>query len=68
MFNKPPDLPAPCWILYVRVPDVAAAASQVTAMGGTVLSGPMEMPGGALVAQCTAPQGTLFAIHQTAPS
>ena len=68
MFNKPPDMPAPCWLLYVRVPDVAAAANQVTAMGGTVVSGPMEVPGGDLVAQCADPQGALFALHQTAPT
>jgi predicted enzyme related to lactoylglutathione lyase len=68
VFNKPPHMPAPCWILYVRVADVAAAAGQVTAMGGKVLNGPMEVPGGDLIVQCTDPQGAMFALHQAAPS
>jgi predicted enzyme related to lactoylglutathione lyase len=67
IFNKPPEMPVSCWVLYVRVPDVAAAVSQVTAMGGKVLMGPMEVPGGDLVAQCSDPQGALFALHQSSP-
>lgn len=67
VFNKPPDMPVPCWILYVRVADVAAAAGQVTAMGGKILNGPMEVPGGDLIVQCMDPQGAMFALHQVGP-
>jgi predicted enzyme related to lactoylglutathione lyase len=68
VFNKPPEMPVSCWILYVRVADVARAADQVKAMGGQVLTGPMEVPGGDMVAQCMDPQGAVFALHQVAPS
>ena len=31
--------------------------------GGTVLNGPMEVPGGDWIAQCLDPQGAAFALH-----
>jgi predicted enzyme related to lactoylglutathione lyase len=52
------------WMLYVRVPDVHAAAERVKAGGGKVLNGPMEVPGGDLIVQCMDPQGAAFALHQ----
>ena len=45
------------WLLYVRVPDVHAAVKTVTDLGGRVLNGPMEVPDGDVIAQCTDPQG-----------
>jgi predicted enzyme related to lactoylglutathione lyase len=65
MFDKPKDLP-PSWLLYVRVDDVKQAAEKVKELGGTVLNGPMEVPGGDMVAQCLDPQGAAFALHSTA--
>jgi predicted enzyme related to lactoylglutathione lyase len=53
------------WLLYFRVPDVHAAAERVKAQGGTVLNGPMEVPGGDWIVQCTDPQGAAFALHHT---
>jgi predicted enzyme related to lactoylglutathione lyase len=38
----------------------------VKELGGTVLNGPMEVPGGDMVAQCLDPQGAAFALHSTA--
>jgi predicted enzyme related to lactoylglutathione lyase len=63
MFNKPPEMPAPCWLYYIKVDDVAQSVKQVEAMGGKVLNGPMEVPGGDQIAQCQDPQGAMFALH-----
>lgn len=64
MMNKPPEMPMGAWNVYARVTDVDEAASRVSAGGGTVLHGPMEVPGGDRVAVCQDPQGAVFSIHQ----
>ena len=66
MFNKPKEVPGPpFWLYYARVDDVHKAVDQVKALGGQVLNGPMEVPGGDHVAQCMDPQGAAFALHST---
>jgi predicted enzyme related to lactoylglutathione lyase len=65
IFNRPPDMPA-CWAIYVRVEDVNSSVEKVKELGGQVLNGPMEVPGGDLIAHCLDPQGTYFAMHSTA--
>jgi len=65
MFNKPAEMPMSAWLFYIRVPDVNAAVDKVKELGGTVLNGPMEVPGGDWIAQCTDPQGAAFAVHAT---
>ncbi len=65
MFNGPEERPVG-WVFYVRVPDVNAAVETVKELGGQVMNGPMEVPGGDLVAQCMDPQGVVFALHSTA--
>ena len=65
MYRKPADMPAPPhWLVYARVPDIQAAVAAVKAEHGKVLNGPMEVPGGELVAQILDPQGAAFALHQ----
>ncbi len=67
MWNKPDDMPAPPnWLLYIRVADVAERVERIKTLGGQLLNGPMEVPGGDLIAQCIDPQGGAFAIHATA--
>lgn len=66
MWNRPAEMPACCWLFYVRVPDVAVAAERVKELGGQVLRGPMEVLGGDWVAQCMDPQGAAFAVHSIA--
>ncbi|MDH3271834.1 MAG: VOC family protein [Gemmatimonadota bacterium] len=66
MMNRDPDMPPPMWMYYVRVADIEAAAATVKDGGGSVWNGPMEVPGGDLVAHCTDPQGATFALHSTA--
>jgi uncharacterized protein len=66
MRNRPPSMAQvpPNWLLYFRVSDAAEAAHRVRTNGGQVLNGPMEVPGGDWIVQCTDPQGAAFALHQ----
>jgi hypothetical protein len=64
--DRPPQVPVSSWLFYVRVPDVNAAVETVKKLGGTVMNGPMEVPGGDLVAQCMDPAGAAFAVHSKA--
>ena len=62
MFNKPPTVPANFWLYYFNVEAIDAAAARVKDNGGSVLNGPMEVPGGAYIVQCMDPQGAAFAL------
>lgn len=63
IYRKRPEMPVPAWLYYIKVPDVKATVETVKQAGGTILNGPMEVPGGDLIAQCMDPQGAAFAIH-----
>lgn len=64
MFNKPKEVPAPPhWLLYTMVDNVDTRADQVKQLGGQVLMGPMEVPGGDRIVQCMDKQGAVFALH-----
>lgn len=66
IFTKPEDMPVPAaWICYIRVPDAHAGAETVKELDGQVLNGPMEVPGGDFIVQCTDPQGAFFALHSS---
>ena len=52
----------PHWLFYFNVDDIKAAAERAKAAGGTVINGPMEVPGGQWIVQCTDPQGGRFAM------
>ncbi len=65
MMNRPPQVPVPAWMFYINVDNIESAVERVRSAGGTVLFGPMEVPGGSKVAQCLDPQGAVFAL--TAP-
>jgi predicted enzyme related to lactoylglutathione lyase len=65
MMTRPPAVPQACWLYYVNVEAIDAAVGRVTAAGGQVVSGPMEVPGGMWVAQCMDPQGAMFAVVAT---
>jgi predicted enzyme related to lactoylglutathione lyase len=53
---------SPHWLYYFNVDDVDAAVERVKSAGGSVLHGPMEVPGGGRVAQCGDDQGGAFAL------
>jgi len=63
MFDRPPEVPVAHWLPYIHVPSAHEAAKLVSATGGTVLNGPMEVPGGDYVAQFQDPQGAVIAVH-----
>jgi uncharacterized protein len=65
MMNKPPELAhvPPHWAIYFRVPDINAAVDRITANGGQILNGPMEVPGGDWVVNAMDPQGAAFSLH-----
>lgn len=63
--NRPPEMPVSAWLPYIRVSDAQVTAETVVERGGTILNGPMEVPGGDLIAQCKDPQGAAFAFHAT---
>ena len=57
------DVP-PNWLPYFKVDDLDAAVGRARREGGTVIVGPMEVPGGGRVAQCFDSLGGAFALHQ----
>jgi uncharacterized protein len=64
MFTKPPIVANPFWLYYFNVADIAVAAANVTGLGGKILEGPVEVPGGSRVARCEDPQGAMFALME----
>jgi predicted enzyme related to lactoylglutathione lyase len=62
IMTKPPNIPAPFWTYYFQVDGIQAAAARITAAGGSVINGPMEVPGGSWVVQALDPQGAMFAL------
>ena len=67
MYDKSAEMPAPPhWLCYVTVPSADKAATTVKRLGGRVIYGPADVPGGGRIAQCLDPQGAMFAVHATA--
>lgn len=56
------EIPGPAWGYYFNVPAIDAAAKRVTDGGGMILNGPMQVPGGQWIVQCTDPQGAYFSL------
>ena len=67
IMKPPPGAPA-AWQPYVRVADAKAAAATAQAGGGTIVNGPMEVPGGDWIAVGKDPQGAMFAVHSLKPA
>jgi predicted enzyme related to lactoylglutathione lyase len=67
IFKKPADMPMSAWLYYALVKDVRKSVEEVKKLGGQILNGPMEVPGGDLIAQCLDPQGAAFALHSRKP-
>lgn len=61
MMKAPEGVPA-AWLFYFGVVDIDEAVEKITANGGTVRNGPMEVPGGAWIVQAADPQGAAFAV------
>ncbi len=52
----------PLWSFYFRVPSIEDAVEKVQALGGKVVHGPAEVPGGDLIINAIDPQGVLFSL------
>lgn len=59
---KPPHVPISGWTHYFRVADIDAAAAAITAKGGKVLHGPIEIPGDEYSLNGMDPQGAAFGL------
>ena len=66
MFTKPSEVPVPMWVYYIQVESLGAAMERARAKGAKVMMGPLEVPGGAHIAQLMDPQGAAFALHESA--
>jgi len=54
----------PMWGYYTQVSNLEVAIERATKRDAKVMNGPMEVPGGARIAQLLDPQGAVFALHQ----
>jgi hypothetical protein len=63
IMTSPPEMPVCAWLFYIRVADLDATMEKVSAGGGVVVNGPIDVPGGDRIAQCRDPQGAMFALH-----
>lgn len=57
----------PCWMAYIKVDDVDAAAKALTQAGGTVHRAPWDIPGVGRIAFVADPQGVMFYIMKPKP-
>ncbi len=62
MMTRMPQSPGAFWLHYFNVDGIDAALARARAAGATVVHGPSEVPGGSWIAQCTDPQGAMFAM------
>ena len=62
IMRKPPQRPVSTWTYYIGVDDIDRAAEAVTAGGGQILFGPMEIPGGEYSLNGMDPQGAAFGL------
>jgi predicted enzyme related to lactoylglutathione lyase len=60
-----PQARPPTWMYYVETDDLDSALERARRKGGKVLNGPMDVPGGRIVALMD-PQGAAFSLHQIA--
>jgi len=66
IMTKPPEMPSPFWNYYIQVDGINAAAERIKASGGTIMHGPMTVPGGNWVVLATDPQGAHFCLLSAA--
>jgi len=59
---KPAAMPASLWTYYIGVDDIDRAATAISAGGGKILNGPMEIPGGEFALNALDPQQAAFGL------
>ena len=60
--TRTPQTPASFWLYYVNVDALDPAVERITARGGRIVNGPIEVPGGQWIVQALDPQEALFAL------
>lgn len=60
MMTKRPEMPMAYWGFYFVVPAIDAATAKVEELGGKVIMGPHQVPGGSWIVACQDPQGAYF--------
>lgn len=60
--TKPAQMPMGGWCYYFEADDVDAAAERIRQAGGSIMNGPMDVPGGSRIVQAADPQGANFAL------
>jgi len=65
MMTKPPSVPVSFWNYYFQVDGIGLAMERLKTGGGTVINGPMEVPGGSWIVQGLDPQGAMFSLVST---
>jgi predicted enzyme related to lactoylglutathione lyase len=66
MFTAANNPKPPYWLPYALVRDSKKAAEAIKQLGGTVINGPMEVPGGDWIVAGLDRQGATFAVHSKA--
>lgn len=59
---KMPQMQVSAWSYYFRVPDIDAAITTINTIGGSIVHGPIEIPGGEYALNAMDPQGAAFAL------
>lgn len=62
LMRKMPQMPVPFWTHYIGVDDIDRAIAAIGKGGGTVVNGPMEIPGGEFSLNGIDPQGAMFGL------
>jgi hypothetical protein len=65
MFNSPAAQQGSFWLIYFGVADIDEAQTRLTAAGGKVTNGPMQVPENRWIIQASDPQGAAFALIGT---
>lgn len=62
IMGKMPEMPAAMWNHYFWVPSIAEAKTAIEANEGTIINGPMQVPGDSWIVQGIDPQGAMFSL------
>src|SRR5262249_19465846 len=69
IFNKSSQQPGPpSWLPYIHVADSKKTAGTIQKLGGTIINGPMEGPGGDWIVAGLDREGAAFAVHSLNPA